>query len=80
MCCIDQSCWKVYCFLMVSCVACSDKVVHEDLQEEITQLRNEKGSLQMALSESEITLADTREELVEMKKKVRDICCVMIGD
>jgi hypothetical protein len=52
---------------------CSDKVVHEDLQQEIAQLRNEKSSLQMALSESEIALADTRQELVVMKKKVTSL-------
>jgi len=47
-----------------------DKVVHEDLQTEISQLQNEKSSLQMALSESEIALADIRQELIAMKKSL----------
>lgn len=54
----------------------SDKVVHEDLQSEIKQLRNEKSSLQMALSESEIALADIRQELVTMKKKVGTVAII----
>ena len=51
----------------------SEKVLHEDLQEEISQLKNEKASLQMALSESEIALADVRQELLLMKKSVSNM-------
>lgn len=44
--------------------------VFEELQHEIDQLRNEKGSLQQALSESETALADLKHELASLQNKV----------
>ena len=47
-------------------------MVHEDLQVEISTLSEQKSSLQNALSESEIALADIRQELLVMKKNVSE--------